>query len=716
MPLSLGFSLSLSTQLFHFFSNYSLSLTSHGMKRLLLSFLLLLFLLPLSARRIIKVACVGNSITYGTGVANREQKAYPVVLQRLLGKGYQVENFGKPGATLLRRGHRPYFAQPEFRAALQFRPDIAVVHLGINDTDPRNWPNYRDEFIPDYLALIDSLRAVNPHVRILVARLTPIGVDHPRFDSGTRKWREEISQAVQQVAEIARVEWIDFYAPLVPHPDWLPDAVHPDARGAEVLAKVAYAGIMGRYGGLQLPPVFTDNMVLQRGMPFYLKGKADAGETVVVRLGGKELASGVTDARGVWNVRIPALTAVDSTTLTVSTARRTLTYRNVAVGEVWLCSGQSNMAFKLRQAADASRDIAKATDRGLRLYNMQPRWETDNVEWDSTAVDSVSRLQYYRPAQWVASTPQSAADFSAVAYYMGRMLRDSLRVPVGLVCNAVGGTPIESWIDRPMLEEYYPQVLRHWKNNDFVMDWVRGRATKNLARRPGGRHPYHPAYCFETGIEPLLNLPLRGVAWYQGESNAHNPDSWRFDLLARSWRMRMGDFSLPFYVVQLSGIERPSWPWMRNTQRIAQRSVFATQMVVSSDLGLRHDVHPPYKRPVGERLAQSMLRHTYDRSGAPVSPEVGANSKVDGDRVQLDLREAKGLHGSDGQPLRGFEIAGENQLFFPATAQLNEDGRLILHAPKVAQPRYVRYGWQPFPTGNVVNGAGLPLGTFRISL
>lgn len=686
------------------------------MQRLLLSFLLLLFLLPLSARRIIKVACVGNSITYGTGVANREQKAYPVVLQRLLGKDYQVENFGKPGATLLRRGHRPYFDQPEFRAALQFRPDIAVIHLGINDTDPRNWPNYRDEFIPDYLALIDSLRAVTPHVRILVARLTPIGVNHPRFDSGTRKWREEISQAVQQVAEIARVKWIDFYAPLVPHPDWLPDAVHPDARGAEVLAKVAYAGITGRYGGLQLPPVFADNMVLQRGIPFYLKGKADAGETVVVRLGGKELASGVTDVRGVWNVRIPALTAVDSTTLTVSTARRTLTYRNVAVGEVWLCSGQSNMAFKLRQAADASRDIAKATDRGLRLYNMQPRWETDNVEWDSTAVDSVSRLQYFRPAQWVASSPQNAADFSAVAYYMGRMLRDSLRVPVGLVCNAVGGTPIESWIDRPMLEEYYPQVLRHWKNNDFVMDWVRGRAAKNLARRPGGRHPYHPAYCFETGIEPLLNLPLRGVAWYQGESNAHNPDSWRFDLLARSWRMRMGDFSLPFYVVQLSGIERPSWPWMRNTQRIAQRSVFATQMVVSSDLGLRHDVHPPYKRPVGERLAQSMLRHTYDRSGAPVSPEVGANSKVDGDRVQLDLREAKGLHGSDGQPLRGFEIAGENQLFFPATAQLNEDGRLTLHAPKVAQPRYVRYGWQPFPTGNVVNGAGLPLGTFSISL
>ena len=682
------------------------------MKRLLLSLLLLLFLLPLSARRTIKVACVGNSITYGTGVANREQNAYPVVLQRLLGKGYQVENFGKPGATLLRHGHRPYFDQPEFRAALQFRPDIAVIHLGINDTDPRNWPNYRDEFIPDYLALIDSLRAANPHVRILVARLTPIGVDHPRFDSGTRKWREEISQAVQQVADIAHVEWIDFYAPLVAHPDWMPDAVHPDARGAEVLAKVAYSGITGRYGGLSLPAVFADNMVLQRNISFYLKGTADAGETVVVRLDGKELARGVTDARGVWNVRIPALTAVDSTTLTVSTARRTLTFHNVAIGEVWLCSGQSNMAFKLRQYSD----LPKAADRGLRLYHMQPRWETDNVEWDSAAVDSVSCLQYFRPVRWVATTPQSAADFSAVAYYMGRMLRDSLRVPVGLICNAVGGTPIESWIDRPMLEKYYPQVLRHWKNNDFVMDWVRGRAAKNLARRPGGRHPYHPAYCFETGMVPLLDFPLGGVAWYQGESNAHNPDSWCFDLLARSWRMRTGDFSLPFYIVQLSGIERPSWPWLRNTQRLAQHSVFATQMVVTSDLGLRHDVHPPYKRPVGERLAQSMLRHTYGRSTAPVSPEVGLQSSVKDDRVELDLREAQGLHGSDGQPLRGFEIAGDDELFYPATVQLDAEGKVLLHSPEVAKPCYVRYGWQPFPTCNVVNAAGLPLGTFRIRL
>lgn len=139
-------------------------------------------------------------------------------------------------------------------------------------------------------------------------------------------------------------------------------------------------------------------------------------------------------------------------------------------------------------------------------------------------------------------------------------------------------------------------------------------------------------------------------------------------------------------------------------------------MVVTSDLGLRHDVHPPYKRPVGERLAQSMLRHTYGRSTAPVSPEVGQQSSVKDDRVELDLREAQGLHGSDGQPLRGFEIAGADELFYPATVQLDAEGKVLLRSSEVAKPCYVRYGWQPFPTCNVVNAAGLPLGTFRIRL
>ena len=136
-------------------------------KVFLLSLLLLLSTVSATARKVVRVACVGNSITYGTGIANRERDAYPSQLQRLLGKDFVVGNFGKPGATLLRHGHRPYFQQTEFRDALQFKADIAVIHLGINDTDPRNWPNFRDEFVSDYGALMDSLRMVIPKVRII---------------------------------------------------------------------------------------------------------------------------------------------------------------------------------------------------------------------------------------------------------------------------------------------------------------------------------------------------------------------------------------------------------------------------------------------------------------------------------------------------------------------------------------------------------------------
>ena len=157
------------------------------------------FLAAGKAKTPIRVACIGNSITYGYGLTDREHQAYPVLLQQKLGKLYQVQNFGKSGTTLLTRGHRPYIQQEEYKQALAFRPDIAVIHLGVNDTDPRNWPNYQDDFISDYRHLIATLRIANPQVRILIARTTPIGVEHPRFESGTRDWQSEIQQAIDQV-------------------------------------------------------------------------------------------------------------------------------------------------------------------------------------------------------------------------------------------------------------------------------------------------------------------------------------------------------------------------------------------------------------------------------------------------------------------------------------------------------------------------------------
>lgn len=208
----------------------------------------------------VRVACVGNSITYGTGIADREHFSYPVQLQQMLGNGYVVGNFGKPGATLLYKGHRPYVEQPEFKEALRFKGDIAVIHLGINDTDPRNWPNYRDEFVKDYLSIMDSLRAANPKVRFILARMTPIADRHPRFQSGTKQWHDEIQTSIETVARVSGAELIDFHEPLYPYPNLLPDAIHPNPEGAGILAKTVYGGITGNYGGLSMSSLYADYM------------------------------------------------------------------------------------------------------------------------------------------------------------------------------------------------------------------------------------------------------------------------------------------------------------------------------------------------------------------------------------------------------------------------------------------------------------------------
>ena len=271
--------------------------------------ILCLFLCTVSfARKRVKVACVGNSITYGIGVSDPDKESYPARLQQMLGEGYTVERFGKPGATLLNKGHRPFMQQKEFKDALAFAGDVVVIHLGVNDTDPRDWPNYRDFFIADYRALIDSFRVANPECRILIARLTPIADRHPRFESGTRDWHDEIQLAIETIAKYAQVQLIDFHAPLYPYPFMLPDAVHPDKEGAAVLAKTVYEGITGDFGGLQMPEIYTDNMVLQHGRLLTIQGKADAGEKVTVSIDRQQLQA-VTGADGKWAVDVRPLKA-----------------------------------------------------------------------------------------------------------------------------------------------------------------------------------------------------------------------------------------------------------------------------------------------------------------------------------------------------------------------------------------------------------------------
>ena len=663
----------------------------------------------------IKVACVGNSITYGSGVADREVNAYPVKLQGMLGDKYEVGNFGKPGATLLNKGHRPYTQQQEYKDALAFAGDIVVIHLGINDTDPRNWPNYQDEFISDYRSLMQSFREVNPKVRFLLARMTPLSDRHWRFESGTRDWHDEIQLAIECIAKAEGVQLIDFHEPLYPYPYILEDAVHPNAEGAAILAKTVYEGITGDFGGLQMSEMYSDNMVLQHAQPLTIHGKANAGEKVTVKIAGQKKKA-VAALNGKWSVVLEPLKAGGPYTLSIESGKKELIYNKVLAGEVWLCSGQSNMEFYLSWSATGKRDIPQATNDQIRLYDMKARWRTNAVEWEVSVLDSLNHLQYFTDASWTACSPETAGQFSAIAYYFGKMLQDSLKVPVGLICNAIGGSPAEAWVDRRTLEYEFPAILKNWTKNDFIQDWVRGRAALNVKKSSYKfqRHPYEPCYLYESGIFPLQQYPIKGVLWYQGESNAHNKDAHEklFKLLIQSWRKNWNNNELPFYFVQLSSLNRPSWPWFRDSQRRLMKEIPNTGMAVCTDRGDSLDVHPTYKQEVGERLAYWALNKTYGHHVVPSGPlykSVAFNKNV----AIVSFDYAEGLKAAEeGEELKTFEVAGEDQIFYPAKAVV-EGNQVKVWTEKVKEPKIVRYGWQPFTRANLVNGVGLPASTFR---
>ena len=605
---------------------------------------LLLASLCASAKEKIRVACVGNSVTYGMGVENREQNAYPVVLQRLLGDQYDVQNFGHSGSTLLNRGHRPYTKVDEYRKALDFKADWVIIHLGLNDTDPRNWPNYGDDFIGDYRALISSFRAVNPKAKVWICEMTPIFHRHRRFQTGTRDWHEAIQKRIRQIAATADVGLIDLHTPLYSHPELLPDALHPNVKGAAMIAKTVYSAITGDYGGLKPSPMYGNGMVLQRGDSIPLHGTANAGDVVDVTFNGVSLTT-KTNVDGRWRVVFPSVEAGGPYRLEFSLSPQpplqkergrefsrtkasrkkqspspfgegrgggSITFDSVYVGEVWLCSGQSNMEFQLRRSSTAEEDVAlfpqSAASRLLHLCNMAPLYSTDNDNWPAAVCDSVNQLKYLKKPVWERATAENIKNFSAIAYHMGRVLADSLQVPVGIICNAVGGSTTESWIDRRTLEWKLPNILTDWYFGDYGQPWARERALKNIAQvvnveKDGKstpdlnktrqqRHPYEPCYMFEAGILPLDHFRIKGVAWYQGESNAHNIELHEqlFRLLRDSWSAYFGRRSLPFHFVQLSGLNRPSWPAFRDSQRRLAGD-YTSQMVVSHDCGDSLDVH-----------------------------------------------------------------------------------------------------------------------------
>ncbi len=664
---------------------------------------------------ITRVACVGNSVTFGYGLAHRERESYPTRLQEMLGNQYLVGNFGRNGATLLSKGHNPYVKSGEYQKALEFLPDILIIDLGLNDTDPRNWPNYGDEFISDYQRLIASFQTGSgASPKVFICLMTPVFTGHPRFKSGTRDWYWQIQEQIRQVALNTGAGLIDLNAPLNCRSDLFADNLHPDAIGAEIIARTVYASLTGDHGGFRLSPVFGEHMVFQQKRPVEIYGVANSNDTIRVTFHThtSEIATG-SDGR--WKITFPPLPSGGPYPLQIRVNGALIVdWHDLLVGEVWLCSGQSNMEFELKGAENGLAEAKNAADNRLRVFNYKGFVRTNDVAFDSLSLHRINALDYFE-GSWQSCSPEVAPDFPAIAYYFGRSLRRELEVPVGLVVVAVGGAPIESFVDRKTLE-FHPVLVDVFPNrvkNDFIFEWVRQRTAKNISLSSNSlqRHPYDPAYVFEAGIAPLGSFPLQGILWYQGESNAHHPELYRtsFGELVHSWRKFFNNPKLPFFFAQLSSIDRPTWPHFRDVQRKLAGEIPYTAMVVTSDLGDSLNVHPVHKREVGERFALLALDKVY---GYRVVSEGPAPLKIrkTSQNLALTFKSARKLTTSDGKPLREMEIAGKDAIFRTASGRVK--GNKVIITEPGQEIRTIRYGWKPYSRGNLINESGLPASTF----
>lgn len=663
----------------------------------------------------IRVACVGNSVTFGYNLENRETNCYPAQLQQLLGSGYLVANFGVSGSTVLNKGHKPYQKTGEYQKALEFLPDMVVIELGLNDTDPRNWPNYGDEFIGDFQQLVRSFKTRDGQPpKVYICRMPPVFTGHPRFRSGTRDWFWQIQGSIAKVAENTGSVLVDLYSPLCKHPELSADNLHPDAKGAGIIAQTVYSWLTGDFGGFRLAPVFTENMVFQQKKPFHIYGMANSNDRIRVSL---HTSSGetVTGTDGKWSIDLPPVEAGGPYTLQIRVnGKNVVDWNNIMVGEVWFCSGQSNMDFQLNGSKDADREIAIANDSGLRLFKYQGLVNTDDVTFDAATLQKINDLDFFR-GSWQSCTSTTSADFSAVAYYFGKRLRARLRVPVGLIQMAVGGAPAEAFIDRKTLE-FDPVLINefnNWENNDFVFDWVRQRAIKNMGpdRLANQRHPYQPAYIFEAGLSTLGNFPVKGVVWYQGESNAHNYTIHEaaFSDLINSWRNFWDDQDKYFLFAQLTSINRPSWPAFRDSQRRLAERIKHTGMVVTTDLGDSLNVHPVRKMEVGNRFALQALQKVYGFQAKADGP-LPSEAKARGEKLVVKFKNGK-LKTSDGNPVRELEVQRGDGIFYPVSGCLKKNSIVIDHC---SDAQSVRYAWEPFSRGNLINQFNIPASTFEI--
>lgn len=476
---------------------------------------------------------------------------------------------------------------------------------------------------------------------------------------------------------------------------------------------------------VRLPTILSSHMVLQRDRPIHVWGWSEPNENVSATLnGGSQSTTG--DALGRWSLYLPPQPAGGPFQLTI-TATNQIVLDDVLIGDVWFASGQSNMEMPLEGfpgsavVKDATHEISQANQPQMRLLVI-PRHASAFPVADFTAARA-----------WTACTPETAAKFSAVAYFFGREISAKEHVPVGLIDSTWGGTPVEAWISLYGLssEASLMPIFASWARMSGAQTAAalsaaaekREDEAARKAHQPPPKHAWHPdpeswdpAWLFNGMVEPATQYAIKGVIWYQGESNSRLDRAAMYEkafpALIADWRKHWYEGNFPFLFVQISSFKSDStedWAVIREAQR-RSLSVANSAMAVSIDVGDPDNVHPADKQTVGVRLALAAralaYREDIEYSGPLFRQTSAENNSL---RIWFD-HVADGLSAKGGIP-KGFEIAGDNHQFVPAEARI-DGASVIVSSPQIQAPKYVRYGWENAPTVNLYNSAALPASPF----
>ncbi len=477
---------------------------------------------------------------------------------------------------------------------------------------------------------------------------------------------------------------------------------------------------------LKLASIFGDQMVVQRDQPIRVWGWTEAGTDVVVSMADQS-ATTTADESGRFDTELEPLPAGGPYRLTIR-ADETRTINDVLVGDVWICSGQSNMAWPVARANDPDLESMTANYPNIRLISV-PQVGTQEPQDDFDGA-------------WQACTPETVKEFSAVGYFFGRQLHQTVGVPIGLVDNAWGGSAAEAWVNREVLEEdgSYSELLAHWdrvaKNHDHEsavaryqkarQEWIDGGRQGRAPRAP--RNPlsgnHRPANIYNGVLHPTIGYSIKGVIWYQGESNASRAYQYRdlFPLMIQNWRDEWDQGDFPFYWVQLADFRAeaqepgPSdWAELREAQTMTLSRLPNTGQAVIIDLGEASDIHPRNKQDVAKRLARWALAKDYDYDIPYQSPTFRELEVRDGKAILTFDHVGGGLDTFDVNALVGFTVAGEDQRFVAAEARFVPDTNdtIEVWSDQVADPVAVRYAWADNPVCNLQSQEGLPMTPFR---